>query len=236
MAKTRSGVNQFYVLLGAIALIGAGTLAWMVMKPKSVSIPIGAQIELSDTSGFRGYILGSESAPVEVTEYADYQCPACAGFEQVQFPTIYKQLIAPGMVRWRYRDFPLDNLHRNARLAAHAAACANEQGKYWELHRMIYDRHAEWAETNRDMTSKFHQFAVDAGLNGSAYDDCMASARYAGRIEASFQEGQKLGVPATPSFVIGNRLYPNALSSDSIRALVQALIPASPPPAPIAKP
>lgn len=228
MAQTRSGVNQFYLLLGAIALVGVGTLAWMVWKPKSVSIPIGAPVEVSDTSGFRGYILGSDSAKVEVTEYADYECPVCAGFEQVQFPTVYKQLIASGMVRWRYRDFPLDNIHKNARLAAHAAACASDQGKYWELHRMIYDRHGEWALTNRDMTGKFHQFAVDAGLNGSAYDDCMSSAKFAGRIEASFQEGQKLGVPATPSFLIGNRLYPSALSSDSIRALVQSLIPPSP--------
>jgi protein-disulfide isomerase len=236
MAQTRSGVSQFYILLGAIALIGAGTLVWMVAKPKSVSIPIGAAIEVTDTSGFRGYILGSESAPVEVTEYADYQCPACAGFEQVQFPTIYKQLIATGMVRWRYRDFPLDNIHRNARLAAHAAACANEQGKYWEFHKMVYDRHSEWAETNREMSGKFHQFAVDAGLNGSAYDDCMSSAKYAGRIEASLQEGQKLGVPSTPSLVIGNKLYPGSQSSDSIRAWVQALIPAPSAPAPVAKP
>lgn len=236
MARTRSGVSQFYVLLGAIALIGAGTLVWMVMKPKTVSIPIGAPVEVSDTSGFRGYILGSATAPVEVTEYADYQCPACAGFEQIQFPTIYKQLIASGMVRWRYRDFPLDNIHSNARLAAHAAACANEQGKYWELHRLVYDRHAEWAETNRDMSSKFHQFAVDAGLNGSAYDDCMKSAKFAGRIEASLQEGQKLGVPSTPSFVIGSKLYPGAQSSDSIRAWVQSLIPATNSSAPPAKP
>lgn len=236
MAQTRSGVSQFYVLLGAIALIGAGTLVWMVMKPKTVSIPIGAPVEVSDTSGFRGYILGSATAPVEVTEYADYQCPVCADFERIQFPTVYKQLIASGMVRWRYRDFPLDNIHSNARLAAHAAACADDQGKYWEMHRVIYDRHPEWAETNRDVSGKFHQFAVEVGLNASAYDACMQSAKFAGRIEASLQEGQKLGVPATPSFVIGQKLYPSSQSSDSIRALVQALIPTSPASAPPAKP
>jgi protein-disulfide isomerase len=101
---------------------------------------------------------------------------------------------------------------------------------------MIYERHSEWAETNRDMSSKFRQFAVDAGLNGSAFDDCMSSARFAGRIQASFLEGQQLGVPSTPSFVIGNKLYPGAQSSDSIRAWVQALISASPAPAPPAKP
>ena len=87
-----------------------------------------------------------------------------------------------------------------------------------------------------ELRAVLERFAVDAGLNGSAYDECMASAKFAGRIEASSQEGQKLGVPSTPSFVIGNKLYPGAQSSDSIRVWVQALIPASPAPAPPARP
>jgi protein-disulfide isomerase len=236
MAQTRSGVNQFYVLLGVIALIGAGTLAWMVWKPKSVSIPIGGPVEVSDTSGFRGYLLGSDSAPVEVTEYADYQCPVCADFDRIQFPTVKRQLIETGQVRWRYRDFPLDQIHNHARVAAHAAACGDAQGKFWEMHRVIYDRHSEWALSTGDVTGKFHEFAIAAGVNPSEYDACMSSAKYAGRIEASFQEGQKLGVPSTPTFVIGQKMYPGAQSSDSIRAWVQALLPVSPPPIPTDKP
>ncbi len=234
MAKPqpRSGVNQFYLLLAAIALIGAGTLVWMVMKPKSVSIPVDVQVQVSDTSGFRGYYLGSDSARVEVTEYADYQCPVCADFERVQFPTIRRQLIETGLARWRYRDFPLDNIHRNARLAAHAAACGDEQGKYWDMHRTIYAHHPEWAFTNSDVSGKFHDYAAEAGLDGSRYDACMSSAKYAGRIEASLKEGQQLGVPATPSFVIGGRLYPSSLPSDSIRSLVQAQLAAPAPSAP----
>jgi protein-disulfide isomerase len=200
-------------------------------KPKSVSIPIGAQVQTADTSGFRGYLLGSASAPVEITEYADYQCPACASFEQVQWPTVRRQLIDAGLVRWRYRDFPLDGLHPHARLAAHAAACANDQGKYWELKGLIYARHAEWAN-RKEAGGVFRELASEAGLDRGQYDACMGSAKYAGRIEASLQEGQKLGVPSTPSFIIGDRLYPAVLSSDSIRALVQALVPAAPPPPP----
>ncbi len=225
MAQSGSGVKQFYVLLGAVAVIGAGTLAWLVWRPRSVSIPVGAAIEVTDTSGFRGYLLGSDSAPVEVTEYADYQCPVCADFERVQFPTVRRQLIETGLVRWRYRDFPLDNIHANARLAAHAAACGDEQGKYWEMHRAIYAHHPEWGLTNRDATSKMRDYAAEAGLDGSRYDECMSSTRYAGRIEASYQEGVQLGVPATPTFLIGGRLYPSSMSSDSIRAAVMRAMP-----------
>jgi protein-disulfide isomerase len=226
MAQSRSGVNQFYFLLGAIALIGAGGLAWLVMKPKSVSIPVGVPIEVSDTSGFRGYLLGSDSAPVEVTEYADYQCPACRDFETVQFPAVRRQLIETGKARWRYRDFPLDNIHANARIAAHAAACADAQGKFWEMHRAIYDHQDEWSP-KRDASGSMRELAGTVGLQLDQYDQCMSSARYAARIEASQKEGAQIGVPATPSFVIGGRLYSGSQPSDSIRAWVERATPAA---------
>src|SRR3990172_4698891 len=232
MAHSRSGLSRFYLLLGAVALAGVATLAWLVWKAKSVSIRAGVVVEVTDTSGFRGYLLGSDAAPVEVTEYADYQCPACRDFELVQFPTVRRQLIESGQVRWRYRDFPLDGAHRYARMAAHAAACANDQGKYWEMHRAIYDRQSEWSVA-RDAAGRFRDYATAIGLAGADYDSCMSSARYAGRIQASANEGQQLGVPATPTFLIGGRLYPGVMASDSMRAVVQRLLPAaSPPPTP----
>lgn len=229
MAEVQSRVNRFYLVLGAVAVVGVALLAWLVMKPKGVSIPVGITVEVTDTSGFRGYLLGSDSAPVEVTEYADYQCPACRDFEIIQFPTIQRQLIETGLMRWRYRDFPLDNIHAHARIASHAAACANDQGKYWEMHRMIYERQAEWAET-RDATGTFRDMARVAGLELGQYDACMTSAKYAGRIQASANEGSQIGVPATPSFLIGGRLYPGVMASDSMRALVQSLSSGTPAP------
>ena len=82
-----------------------------------MSIPANVTIQPSDTAGFRGYVLGSPDAPVEVIEYADYECPACQQFEVVQFPSVRRQLIDAGIVRWVYRDFPLE-IHRSARLAS----------------------------------------------------------------------------------------------------------------------
>ena len=225
MAASPSGMNRFYVVLGAGALAGAAALMYMVTRPKAVSIPANVAVLAADTAGFRGYLLGSDSAKVEVSEYADYQCPACQYFESVQFPSVRQQLITTGMVRWRYRDFPLEQ-HQNSRVAAHAAACAADQNKYWEMHALIYERQPEWAE-KRDAAGLLRSYATSAGLNLTAFDQCMTAAKYAGRIQASSEEGKKLGVGSTPTFLIGGRLYAGALSSDSLRTLVRALAPQS---------
>ena len=87
---------------------------------------------------------GPTDAPVEITEFADYQCPFCQTFATLQMPTIEERLIKTGRLRWRYRDFPLQQ-HPFSRIAAHSAACADEQGKFWPQHERIYEGQAEWA-------------------------------------------------------------------------------------------
>src|SRR5688572_8398613 len=123
MAAPAPGMNRFYLLLGAVALAGIAWLVYQIGKPSGVSIPVNVTVLAADTAGFRGYLLGSPDAPVEVAEFADFQCPACENFETIQFPAVQQQLIATGQVRWRYRDFPLE-MHPHARVASHAAACA----------------------------------------------------------------------------------------------------------------
>jgi protein-disulfide isomerase len=217
-------MNRFYLLLGAIALAGIAALVYQVKRPKGVSIPANVTVLAADTAGFRGYVVGSDSAKVEVSEYADYQCPFCADFATIQFPAIRQQLIQTGLVRWRFRDFPL-NMHPNSRVAAHAVACADEQGKFMEMHSALFDHQTEWAPM-RNASSRFSSYAEQIGLDVPKYNTCMSSAKYAGRIQASLDEGTKLGVTGTPTFLIGGRLYTDrASNSDSIRALVMTLMP-----------
>lgn len=225
MAAPAPGLNRFYLVLGAVALAGIAWLVYQVGKPSGVSIPVNVTVLAADTAGFRGYLMGSPDAPVEVSEFIDYQCPACENFETIQFPAVQQQLIATGMVRWRARDFPLD-MHPHARVAAHAVACANDQDKFWEMHRMLYARQSEWSPA-RNAAGRFSDYAKAVGLDVGRYDECMKSAKFAGRIQASVEEGSKLGVTGTPTFLIGGRLYPygGGLGSDSIRTLVRALLP-----------
>lgn len=223
MASTPDGMKRFYGILAGVAVIGLGVLAYLLTRPRAVSIPANVAIQASDTAGFRGYVKGSDSAAVEITEYADYQCPFCQTFATLQMPTIEERLIKTGRLRWRYRDFPLQQ-HPWARVAAHSAACADEQGKYWQQHERIYENQGEWSPS-RDAADDFRGYAQAGGLDLGKYDACMSSGKYAGRIQASYEEGVRLGVGSTPTLLVGNRLYQGRLDSDAIARLVDSLAP-----------
>jgi protein-disulfide isomerase len=221
------GPGRFYWVVGGLVVGGAAVLFYLTQRPRDVSIPANVQVLAADTAGFRGYLLGSDSARLEIAEYADYQCPACQDFAVVQWPAVRQSLIATGLVRWRFRDYPIDQIHPHARLAAHSAACAHDQGRYWEQQEQIFATHPQWAGAS-SAGPVFRDAARRLGLDLAAYDGCMESARYAGRIQASLEEGIKLGVSSTPTFLIGGRLYPGRRSSDSLAAIVAALLGAAP--------
>lgn len=222
MAARPDGMKRFYAILAGVAVVGIGVLVFLLTRPRSVSVPANVTVQASDTAGFRGYVKGTESAPVEITEYADYQCPFCQTFATLQMPTIDERLIRTGRLRWRYRDFPLQQ-HQYARLAAHSAACGEEQGKYWEQHDRIYQGQGEWA--GGDAADRFREYAQANGLDLGRYDDCMESGKYAGRIQASLEEGMRLGVASTPTLLVGDRLYQGRMDSDAIARLVDSLAP-----------
>ena len=221
MAGTQAGMKRFYLLLAAIAVLGLGLLGFLLTRPATVSIPANVTVQTSDTSGFRGYVKGSSTAPVEITEYADYQCPFCQTFATLQMPTIEERLINTGRLRWRYRDFPL-NQHPFARVAAHSAACADEQGKFWDQHQRIYEGQSEWA-ASRNAAPIFRKYAAATGLDLSRYDSCMKAGKYAGRIQADQNSGLALGVSSTPTLLANGRLYQGRFDSDAITKLVDSL-------------
>jgi len=212
-------MNRFYLLLVAVALIGGGVL-WFGSR-RQPAPPVTAPIPTAAADGFHGFSLGSDSAKVEVTEYSDFECPFCASFATVQMPVIRQQLITTGKVRWRYRDFPLP-VHQYSRYAALAAQCAGEQGKFWEMHDQLFSNH-QWAQTGKNPASLFRDFARTIGLDIDKYDACVDGQRYAGRIQASVQEGEALGVRGTPSFFVGGQLFQGRATSDDFKALFDSL-------------
>jgi protein-disulfide isomerase len=220
-------MKRFYVLLGAVAAVAA-ILIWKSSQPGTAGALSSASAPpvafTAADSAFRGYVLGSDSAPVEVVEYADFECPYCGQFGVVQFPEIRQQLIATGRLRWRFRDFPLP-MHQWSRLASHAIACANEQEKVWEAIDMVFARSSSWAQQNKNPTGLFRDLMRGIGLDVSRYDDCMDTQRYAGRIELSRLEGLARNVAGTPTFFangveLDTRRYGN---SDAFKALVDSL-------------
>lgn len=213
-------MNRFFVVFGVLAVALVAVLVYLLTTgPGSTSAATVAPTAVVD-DGFRGYTLGRDDAPVEVIEYGDFECPACAGFATIQMPTIKAQLIETGRLRWRYRDYPLP-MHAFARLAAHAAQCAGEQGKFWEMHDQLFYNHS-WAQTGRDPSRLFRDFARAAGVDPARYDACMQSGRYAARIEFSRQEGEQRLVDGTPTFYINGVKYTGRSNSDAFKAAVES--------------
>ena len=97
-------MRAFYAVLGSIALIGGGTIWWASTGGGSEAQFIEQPVPLN-TAAFPGYVVGSDSAPVEIVEYADFQCPACSHFAVLSGPDIKQRLVQTGLVRWRFRDY-----------------------------------------------------------------------------------------------------------------------------------
>ena len=220
-------MKRFYVLLAVVAIAALAFLIYSanqqaaaVPGSSAANVPVSHQDSL-----FPGYVLGSDSAPVKVTEFADFECPICAMFATVQFPTIRDQLIRTGKVQWTLRDFPLPpTTHRWSHLAANAVACASEQGKTWDMIDAMFGHH-DWALQNSNPTSVFRGLAQGVGVNTTTWDACVSADRYAGRIQASLNRGNDLGVSGTPSFFIdGKEVARTDRSSDEFQRIADSII------------
>ncbi len=150
--------------------------------------------------------LGDPDAPILIVEFTDYQCPFCSRHSAETMPVIMQELIDTGRVRYQLKDFPLDQLHPDARQGATAARCAGEQDAYWEMHDALFENQAAWGQgglTPSAIAETFVGFASTLGLDTGAFSTCLADGRYDDLIEANFQEGAAEQVQGTPAFFIG---------------------------------
>jgi protein-disulfide isomerase len=147
-------------------------------------------------TNLKGYAMGRPDAPLTMVEFTDLQCPFCRQFALTSFEEIKKNWIDTGKLRYISRDFPLD-FHAQAMPAARAARCAGEQGKFWEL------RMALMKNANLLTTEYINKSASGLKLDMTAFATCSASTKYDAEIQAEMQEGARLGVGGTPTFIMG---------------------------------
>jgi protein-disulfide isomerase len=225
MAVGRS-LTPFYIGLAVVAVAG-GALIYRSMGSRASAAPGALPPPLAVASGPRGVVMGSDSAPVEIAEYSDFQCPFCARFAVLQLPDIRDRLIATGRVRWRFMNYPLDG-HPNTRPAHLAAACAREQGKFWEMHDAIYQGQGDWAES-RHPERFFRDYAERIGLDRGRFDQCVDAQHAMPDVEADKLRGDSLGVNSTPTFFVNGRQLADVPTYDQIKAIVDSIAPVTPP-------
>jgi protein-disulfide isomerase len=150
------------------------------------------------------------SAPVTIIEFSDYQCPFCSRAEGTM-----KQLkdTYGDKLRVVFRDYPLP-FHRNAQKAAEAAGCANEQGKFWEMHEKLFANQGGLEIDN------LKKYAGELTLDQKKFDECLDSGKRADQIRKDTQDGQNVGVTGTPAFFVNGRFVNGARPFDDFAKLI----------------
>ena len=184
---------------GTISKPGAGTAA---------AIPPRVSVSADDDPA-----IGSVAAPVTIIEFSDYQCPFCARADDTVKRVLenYK-----GKVRLVFRDFPSPQIHAYAMKAAEAAACANEQGKFWEYHDALYADQSKLAMVDLLAT------AGRLGLNDGTFQRCVESGKFSGEVSKDMEDGIKAGVNGTPSFFINGILIAGAQRYEKFAEVIDA--------------
>lgn len=162
-------------------------------QPAAPAAPTGP-VDI-DISGYP--VLGNKDAKIAIVEFTDYQCPFCAQLVNNTFPDVKKNYIDTGKIKYIVRDFPLTQIHPQAQKAAEAVNCAEEQGKFWEYHDVLFKN--QTALTIDDLK----KYAVNLGLNTGTFNSCLDTGKMAEIVKKDQAEGEKYGVNGTPSSFVG---------------------------------
>ena len=154
--------------------------------------------------------LGRADAPVTIVEFSDFECPFCQRHFAQTWPEIKRDYVDTGKVRYVYLDFPLEQIHFKARKAAEAAHCAAEQGKFWEMHDLLFAQNG-----NLDV-GQYVNYAKKLGLEVFAFDLCLGSGKQSAKINRNLASGTSIGVNATPSFIIAKTERGDIVSGGNI--------------------
>ena len=203
----RSKRRKVFILGGGIALAAIVAIGLILANRDSGSLPALQSVEAAELDSIPsdGRVLGDPDAPIHLIEYGDYQCPACAVFEQQVFPELVSDYIATGKVRFEFRDLAF--LGDESMTAANAAACAIPQDGFWAYHKVIYGNHH--GENLGNLSEKrLLEMAELAGLDAGQIGDCLDEGTTTAEVQAMRQEAASLGLSSTPSFVLNGTVIP----------------------------
>lgn len=172
-----------------------------------------ADIQVSQTD----HVRGAKDGKVTLVEFGDFQCPACGAYEP-----IVKQVVADNKdtLKIVYRHFPLTQIHKNALPAALATEAAGLQGKFWEMHDILYAKQDEWSGS-LNAQDLFVMYATTLELDVQKFKNDLSSKTLEDKILSEFKEGVRLGVQGTPTFFLNGKKLENPIDLAKFNALVK---------------
>ena len=219
----RGDKRPFYIAVAVLVIGGIGTLSYLATRSNAVSRIDSTVAPIPN----QGHVIGSDSAKVEVVEYADFECPACGNFANLTEPDVRARLVNTGVIRFRFVDFPLD-MHPNTWSAHSAAWCAGDQGKFWEMHDLLFQNQDRWStQVTKRPDNVIRPLAQQLTLDMGRYDSCIQTRKFHPQIRANYDEAIKRGIPSTPTFHIGATQLVGVRNYDEFKRHVDAALAAS---------
>jgi len=205
--------NRIYVFITIVVVVSIWILftqpssfLLLMLTPDTSNVDdSNTSIKVSSLSVDGGISKGKPDAPISIIEFGDFQCPYCQSFAIDTEPQIQTTYIDTGKVKFIFMEYPMQDVHTNAMAAALAAECANEQGKFWIYHDILYSQQSLWENLDANELPKIlTTFAADIGLNKQALGTCIDSKKYENKIIKQIEEGINNHIDATPTFYVGN--------------------------------
>lgn len=199
-------------VVGLVVIVGG--LIWVSSSMRPAPAVVAPVVAADD------HIKGATSSPVVLVEYLDFECEACGAY----YPVVKQMEEEFGdRITFVVRYFPLPG-HRNGLPAALAAEAAGRQGKFWEMHDLMFTRQAEWGEKQVATPEVFEGFAQELGLDMEKFRTDTASSEVRARVERDINEGRAAGAQSTPTFFLNGSKIQNPQSPEAFRALLQAAL------------
>ncbi|MBW6440618.1 DsbA family protein [Patescibacteria group bacterium] len=178
-----------------------------------IGIPVGRYLEVFQISD-NDISKGSEDAKITIVEFSDFECPFCSGAKE----TVQQVLDKYGEdVRIVFKHFPLP-IHDNAKKAAEASECANDQGKFWEMHDAMFE------DQNKLLIPDLKKTAKNLDLDVDEFSDCLDSGKYEEKVQSDIEIGLAYGISGTPAFFINNEFLSGAQPFEEFENIIEKKI------------
>jgi protein-disulfide isomerase len=210
-----------YIWIGGIVAALVILMFFGVSGGTNINPPfeVGVVHPLDNVEGLTAQA-GNASSSVIIVEYSDFECPACRTYYSVM-----KQLMVEfgGQVAFVYRNFPLTEIHANAEFAARAAQAAGKQGKFWQMHNLLFEKQDEWAKS-ANVEPMFESYATLIGLSVEQFRTDWASKEVKDFVKAQRASAIKLGLQGTPTFFVNGKKIENPSSVEVFRTIIKEAI------------